>query len=58
MKGKGIFFKRTLYSVAAVRLLNVFQNQPLKLALTGISLVAKCVWNWDLDSALSLELMK
>lgn len=44
--------------MAAVGLLNVFQNQPLKLALTGISFVAKCVWNWGLDSALSIELMK
>lgn len=41
--------------MAAVRLLNVFQNQPLKLALTGISLVAECVWNWGLDSALSVD---
>lgn len=52
MKGKGIFFfERTLCSVAAVRLLHVFQNQSLKLAVAGI-LVAECVWNWGLVSAL------
>lgn len=47
MKGKGISFKkRTLCSVAAIRLLNVFQNQPFKLALAGIFLVPECVRSW------------
>lgn len=41
--------------MAAVRLLNVFQNQPLKLSPAGIFLVAECVWNWVLVSALSVE---